>query len=60
MLRIAALCLTLAACNRGPEVPTPEENRDLDEAAEMLDKADENLSAIDPANLQSTNPEPRM
>ena len=56
MRTILPLFLILAACDRGPEVPTATENAELDSAAEMLDEADNNLAAIDanallPANL---------
>ena len=51
MRPIAALFLMLAACDRGPEVPTAGENRDLDEAARMLDNSNDNLSTIDEGAL---------
>ena len=51
MRPIAALCLMLASCDRGPEVPTAADNRDLDEAARMLDNSTDNLSTIDEGAL---------
>ena len=47
MRALALLLLVLTACDRGPEVPTATENRDLDEASRMLNEADRNLSAVD-------------
>ena len=52
MRYLAAMFLLLAACDRGPAVPTAAENRDLDEAARMLDNADDNLSTIDVGGVQ--------
>ena len=49
---IAALCLTFAACDRHPEVPTEAENRDLDEAGRMLDSADNGLETIDAGAIE--------
>ena len=48
MRTLLCLFLLLAACDRGPPVPSPAENRDLDEAANLLDAAENNLSAIEP------------
>jgi hypothetical protein len=51
MRTLTLLILLLAACNRGPEVPTTAENRDLDEAANMLDNADDALTEVNEAAL---------
>ena len=48
------LLLILAACNRGPNVPTSAENQDLDAASRMLDNAETNLSEIDENGLSPT------
>ena len=60
MRPIATLCLLLAACNSGPEVPSEAENRDLDEAAQLLDNADDNLATVDAGNLDVSSTEPQM
>ena len=59
MRAVATLLLLLAACDRGPEVPTSADNRDLDEVGRMLDNADGNLANIDDGALQprDSNPE---
>jgi len=49
------LTLTLTACQRDPAAPTAEENRQLDEAANLLDEAPANLEAIDDGGLGDTN-----
>jgi predicted small lipoprotein YifL len=55
-MRILALfLLALAACDRGPEVPTAAENADLDHAADLLDDADNHLQAVDNRDLQQFN-----
>jgi hypothetical protein len=52
----AALCLalTLAACGHR-EVPTSEENRQLDEADRLLNEAPANLDAIDDSGLAAND-----
>ena len=58
MRTLTSLILLLAACNRGPEVPTAAENRDLDEAANMLDDADNALTGTNdalPAPVEPAN-----
>ena len=52
------LCLVIAACDRGPEVPTSAENRDLDEAGNLLDQAEDNLSGIDTGAVEDRDPAP--
>ncbi|HEX6217686.1 MAG TPA: hypothetical protein VFZ35_00250 [Sphingomicrobium sp.] len=52
---LLAFVLVLAACDRGPAVPSAAENRDLDEAAAMLDEAGNNLAAIDESELEPGN-----
>jgi hypothetical protein len=46
MRSLMCLFLLLAACDGGPPVPTAAENRDLDEAGDLLDGAENNLAAI--------------
>jgi len=50
------LLLLLTACNRGPDVPTAAENRDLDEAANMLDSADNALTVTSDTALPTAEP----
>lgn len=50
MPKIAWLLAPLAlliACNREPSVPSAEENRQLDAAANLLDQAPANLESVD-------------
>jgi hypothetical protein len=49
------LPLILSACQRDPAAPTAEENRGLDEAANLLNEAPANLEAIDDGGLEDTN-----
>ena len=49
---IVACFLALAACDRGPEVPTSAENRDLDDAGRMLDEAPNSLPPLE-SNAES-------
>ncbi len=46
MRALLPLILVLAACE-GQPVPSEADNRQLDEAANMLDSADDNLAGID-------------
>ena len=50
---LAALFLT--SCRGDPAAPTGEENRQLDEAANMLNQAPANLEAIDDSALGAAN-----
>ena len=50
MLVLAPLAL-LMACNREPSVPSAEENRQLDDAANLLDQAPANLESVDDSGL---------
>ena len=50
MLLLAPLAL-LTACNREPSVPSAEENRQLDDAANLLDQAPANLESVDDSGL---------
>ena len=50
------LSLLLAACDRGPPMPTAAENSDLDEADNLLDAAENNLAAIDTGALDTNQP----
>ena len=53
-IAIPLICLALlAGCNEDPAVPTSEENRQLDDASEMLNKAPANLEAVDDGGLGS-------
>lgn len=45
----------LAGCSAEPAVPTSEENRQLDQASQMLNEAPANLEAVDDAGLGSLN-----
>ena len=56
MRALPLLILLLGACNRGPEVPTAAENRDLDEAASMLDGADNALTGTKETALAPGDP----
>ena len=47
--------LFVAACDRGPEVPTSAENRDLDSAADLLDQADNDLASINAGELEEAS-----
>jgi uncharacterized lipoprotein YajG len=49
-MRLSCLLVALgllAACDRNPETPTAEENRQLDEAADLLNQAPANLEGVD-------------
>jgi len=48
--------LLLTACQRGPAVPTAAENRELDEAANLLDSADNALPGTDENELAPAEP----
>ena len=50
-LFILSATALLAACNRASDAPTTEENRRLDEAANLLNEAPANLDAIDDTAL---------
>jgi hypothetical protein len=56
-MKLAPLLLIslLASCGRGSDVPTAEENRQLDEAEQMLNEAPANLEAVDDYGLGSSN-----
>ena len=56
MRTILGLALLLSACDRSPPVPTTAENRDLDEADNLLDAAENNLAAIDTGALETNQP----
>ena len=47
--------LFLTSCGNDPAAPTAEENRQLDEAANMLNQAPANLEAIDDSGLGAAN-----
>lgn len=58
MMRFRLLFLVsavLTACDRNPDAPTAEENRQLDEAERMLNEAPSNLEAVDDYGLGGTN-----
>jgi hypothetical protein len=52
---LALALLLLTACRSDPAAPTAEENRQLDEAANMLNQAPANLEAIDDSGLDAAN-----
>ena len=55
-IAIPIVCLALlAGCSDDPTVPTIEENRQLDDASEMLNDAPANLEAVDDGGLGSPN-----
>ena len=58
MRLLLALALLTAACDRGQPVPTAAENRDLDEAGNLLDAAENNLAGIDTGELEANQAEP--
>jgi hypothetical protein len=47
--------LALAACRGTSDAPTAEENRQLDDAANLLDQAPANLESVDDAGLEGAN-----
>jgi hypothetical protein len=47
--------LLLASCDRSSTVPTAEENRQLDDAANLLNEAPANLESIDDSALLGAN-----
>jgi hypothetical protein len=53
-LIVFALVL-FCGCNREPEAPTAEENRQLDDVANLLNQAPANLDAIDDYGLDGNN-----
>ena len=56
-IAIPLICLALlAGCSEDPAVPTSEENRQLDDASEMLNEAPANLDAVDDGGLGSAEP----
>lgn len=52
-LLYAALAL-VSACGSGPEAPSTEQNRQMDEAAEMLNQAPDSLSNIDDSAVRNS------
>ena len=55
-MKTATLFLALAlltACSDDPAIPTDEENRQLDDASQMLNQASANLEAVDDGGLGS-------
>ena len=57
-MRIASLIISLAlltGCGGDPTVPTGEENRQLDDASQMLNEAPANLDSVDDGGLGSAN-----
>jgi hypothetical protein len=47
--------LSLAACQREAAVPTSEENAQMDDAANLLDQAPEDLEAVDDGGLNTAD-----
>jgi predicted small lipoprotein YifL len=54
LMTILAL-LTLASCGREAAVPTSEENAQMEEAANLLDQAPDELDAIDDGELNAAD-----
>jgi len=52
---LVLLALILTGCQRDPGAPTAAENRQLDEAANLLNEAPANLEAIDDSGLGAAN-----
>jgi hypothetical protein len=62
VMKLAGLFLALpllAACERNPDTPTAEESRQLDDAANLLNQAPENLDAVDDGALNPAEPDNR-
>ena len=58
-IAIPLICLSLlTGCGNDPAVPTSEENRQLDDASQMLNEAPANLDAVDDGGLGSANETP--
>ena len=58
-MKIATLLVCLAlltGCSGDPAVPTSEENRQLDDASQMLNDAPANLGAVDDGGLGAVKP----
>lgn len=49
---LVAALLLCAGCGNEAGAPSAEQNRDMDQAAEMLNKAPDSLSNIDDAGLE--------
>ena len=55
-ISLLVLCLLpLTACEKAETVPTAQENVQLDDAANLLNGAEENLEAVDDGGLGSVN-----
>ena len=55
-ITILFICMTLlTGCSDDPAVPTSEENRQLDDASEMLNEAPANLETVDDGGLGPAN-----
>ncbi len=52
---LAAVLLCLTACSRDQAVPTAEENRQLDDAANLLDQAPASLENVDDSAVSEEN-----
>ena len=52
---IAFAFILLGGCDREPAAPTAEENRQLDDAANLLNEAPANLDAVDDMGLGRSN-----
>jgi hypothetical protein len=52
---LCALLLCLTGCNRDPAVPTAEESRQLDDAANLLDQAPASLENVDDSAVAGDN-----
>ena len=56
-LVLIGLAVATAACGRS-DAPSPEQNRALDSAADMLDEAPANLNQVEDAGLENASAEP--
>jgi len=56
---LIAATLVLAACAREDVVPTSEENAQMDDAANLLDQAPDDLEAVDDGGLNADQSEQR-
>jgi hypothetical protein len=54
-ITIPLTCLLLTGCGADRTVPTSEENRQLDDASQMLNEAPANLEAVDDSGLGSAS-----
>jgi hypothetical protein len=59
VMKLACLSLALLllpGCERNSDTPTPRESRQLDDAADLLNEAPDNLDAVDDSAFNSAAP----